>query len=69
MNRRNSGNDTITPERLEALRQKIDSGDYDTSEVAETVARRIIQRGDLRGDRRDQRGGYDSGDRFGPPIH
>jgi len=66
MNRWNSTNSNLSPERIEALRQKIKAGEYNSTDVAETVARRILDRGDLRGEFRDQRGG---GDRFGPLIH
>jgi hypothetical protein len=57
----------MSPERLEALKRRVAAGEYDSPEVVDTVARRIIDRGDVRGglrdDRIDPRGG------FGPPIH
>jgi hypothetical protein len=66
MNRWNSTTSNLSPERIEALRQKIEAGDYNSKEVAETVARRILARGDLRGEFRDDR---DGGGRFGSVIH
>lgn len=66
MKRWNSTTSNLSPERIEALRRKIDAGDYNSTEVAETVARRILARGDLRGESRDDR---DAGGRFGPLIH
>jgi hypothetical protein len=57
MNRWNSANSNLSPERIEALRRKIEAGEYNSTEAAETVARRILARGDLRGEFRDQRGG------------
>lgn len=60
----------LTPERLSALRRSIEAGVYNSPEIAEAVARRILTRGDLRGDARDERtvrgspflrGGWDEG--------
>jgi hypothetical protein len=43
----------VPTERLEALRRWIEAGGHNAPEVAESVARRILARGDLRGDDRD----------------
>lgn len=70
MKRPNTDNESLTPERLEALRRKIEAGDYNSRDVAETVARRIVLRGDLRSEGRDQRGfGFGGHDRFAPHVH
>lgn len=37
----------LTPERAEIIRERIESGFYDTPETIESVARRMIERGDL----------------------
>jgi hypothetical protein len=37
----------LTTERAQAIRQRIDSGAYDAPEVLETVARRMLERGDV----------------------
>jgi hypothetical protein len=57
----------LSPERLEALRRWVEDGGHNDPAVAETVARRIIDRGDLRGGRRDDRLDPRSG--MGPWIH
>jgi anti-sigma28 factor (negative regulator of flagellin synthesis) len=38
---------TLSAERLEEIRERIDSGAYDTPEMAEEVARRLLVSGDL----------------------
>lgn len=38
---------TLTAERLEEIQQRIDSGTYDTPDMAEEVARRLLISGDL----------------------
>jgi negative regulator of flagellin synthesis FlgM len=40
-------NSTLTPERIVEVRQKIDSGAYNTPEMAEEVAKQILKSGDL----------------------
>lgn len=57
----------LSPERLEALRRWVENGGHNDPDVAETVARRIIDRGDLRGARRDDRIDPRSG--LSPWIH
>lgn len=37
----------LTTERAQEIRQRIDSGGYDAPEVVETVARRMLERGDV----------------------
>lgn len=70
MNPWNSASESLTDERIEALRQKIEDGEYNAAAVAETVARSIIRRGDLRAEGRDQRGiRADGRDPFGPIVH
>ena len=39
--------DTLDPERLAELRRKVYEGAYNTLDVVDQVARRILQRGDL----------------------
>ncbi len=39
--------DTLDPERTAALRRKVLEGAYNTLDVVDQVARRILQRGDL----------------------
>lgn len=39
--------DTMAPARVEAIRKRIVEGVYDTPEVIENVARKLIERGDL----------------------
>ncbi len=46
----------MSPERLAAARRWIQLGRHNSSDVAEAVARRILERGDLRAERRDDRG-------------
>jgi hypothetical protein len=46
-----SGNTTQLPEHLEAVREWIAAGGHNRPEVAEAVARRILQRGELRDER------------------
>jgi hypothetical protein len=46
-----SGNTTELPEHLEAVRVWIASGGHNRPEVAEAVARRILERGELRDER------------------
>jgi anti-sigma28 factor (negative regulator of flagellin synthesis) len=41
------GAETMAPERIEAIRERIATGVYDTPEVIESVARKMIERGDL----------------------
>jgi anti-sigma28 factor (negative regulator of flagellin synthesis) len=40
---------TLTQERIEAIRERIQSGSYDTPEMAGEVASRILASGDLLG--------------------
>ena len=44
----------FSPERVETLRRWIEAGAYNSPEVAEAVARRILARGDLREDARTE---------------
>lgn len=37
----------LSPERVAQIRQKLADGSYNSAEVVETVARRMIQRGDV----------------------
>lgn len=37
----------LSPERLEEIARRIDDGTYDSEEVAEEVARRLLNSGDL----------------------
>jgi anti-sigma28 factor (negative regulator of flagellin synthesis) len=37
----------LAPAQVEAIQQRIASGIYDSSEIVEAVARKIIERGDL----------------------
>lgn len=67
MNAWTSTKSDISPERLAALRRRVAEGAYDAPEVVETVARRIIDSGDIRDGRVDAR--LDPRDGFGPPIH
>jgi hypothetical protein len=46
-----AGNTTELPEHLEAVRVWIASGGHNRPEVAEAVARRILERGELRDER------------------
>ena len=39
--------DSLAPERVDALRTKVLSGAYNSLEVVDTVARRILSRGEL----------------------
>jgi hypothetical protein len=45
----------FTDDRLDALRRWIAAGGHNSPEVAESVARRILACGDLRGESRDDR--------------
>ncbi len=38
---------SLSPERVEELRQRIADGSYDTPEVLDAVARAMIERGDV----------------------
>jgi anti-sigma28 factor (negative regulator of flagellin synthesis) len=38
---------SLSAERLEEIRQRIDDGTYDTPEVLDAVARAMIERGDV----------------------
>jgi len=67
MNPRNNTSPDLSPERLEAIRRWVQAGGHNDAAVAEHVARRIIERGDLRGARRDDR--IDPRGGFGPLIH
>jgi hypothetical protein len=49
-----SSHTDFSPERVETLRRWIAAGAYNSPEVAEAVARRILSRGDLREDARDE---------------
>lgn len=55
MNPWNSTTPELSPERIEALRRWVQSGGHNDPAVAERVARRILERGDLRDLRRDDR--------------
>lgn len=55
MNSWSSTSPDLSPERLEALRRWVEAGGHNDPAVAETVARRIIERGDVRDARRDDR--------------
>jgi hypothetical protein len=55
MNSCNTTSPELSPERLEAIRRWVEAGGHNDPAVAERVARRIIDRGDLRGDPRDDR--------------
>ena len=46
-----SGNTKPLPDHLEAVRDWIAAGGHNRPEVAEAVARRILERGELRDDR------------------
>ena len=37
----------LSPERVAEIRQKLADGSYDSAEVVETIARRMIDRGDV----------------------
>jgi hypothetical protein len=63
----NSTSPDLSPERLEAIRRWVEAGGHNDPAVAEHVARRIIDRGDLRGDPRDDRTDPKRG--FGLWIH
>lgn len=67
MNPWNSTTPELSPERLEALRRWVQAGGHNDPAVAERVATRIIERGDLRDERRNDRA-Y-PGSAFGPLIH
>jgi anti-sigma28 factor (negative regulator of flagellin synthesis) len=41
------GEGSLSPERLKEVRGRVDDGTYDSAEVAEEVARRILRSGDL----------------------
>ncbi|MDQ8154814.1 MAG: flagellar biosynthesis anti-sigma factor FlgM [Gemmatimonadota bacterium] len=42
-----AGSETLSTERVAELRQRILSGAYNATQVVDTVARRILQRGDI----------------------
>ena len=67
MNSWNSTSAELSPERIEALRRWVRNGGHNDPQVAERVARRIIDRGDLRGTPRDDR--LDPRTGFGHWIH
>lgn len=48
--RADEGGEGLSPERLEVIRRRMEDGTYDSPRVAEEVARRLLDSGDLLAD-------------------